>query len=256
MLIVIAKSAAALVLGGAVLAQQGNQQPRDTAPPAPSAQPTPADARRSTDPIVAPQDNSRVIDNDRQTYQAPQPAPRDPQGRAALGVTLTNGLQIQQVMPGSPAERMGLRPGDQVLSLNGQTFNSVDAFIDAVGSTPQGQQARIEFDRGGQRLTQSGSLGQWDQIFYSGSQMAGMGPQGSQTYSAMKFPNDGSLNQGQPASGQFFGDSCGGSFDGSSGGGYYGGGYGYDGYGNGGSGYNGWGRGFRRARWGGGGYYW
>jgi len=253
MLIVIAKSAVALALGGAVLGQQGNQSNPTPPPPAPSVQPTPAENQPRTNQSAAPRDNQqRIINNDQQTYQSPQAPAQGQQGRSALGVTLTDDLRIQQVMPGSPAEQMGLRQGDEILSMNGRTFNSVDAFIDAVGSTPQGQQVRVELDRNGQNLTQSGFLGPWDRIFYSGSQMAGMGPQGqgAQTYSAMRYPTDGSMNQGQPVDSQFDGSACCSPCAG------YGDGYGSGGYGY-GSGYaGGWGGGrLWRTAWGGG-YYW
>ncbi|HVJ66677.1 MAG TPA: PDZ domain-containing protein [Caulifigura sp.] len=254
MLIVFAKSAAALVLGGAVFGQQGNQPNRDVAPPAPSVQPTPADGAQRADRTIPSQDNQRhVIDNSRQTFQTPQGSQHDQQGRAALGVTLSDDLRITQVTPGSPAEQMGLRAGDEVLSLNGQSFNSVDQFIDAVGATPKGQQVRIEVDRNGRQMTQSGTLGPWDRIYYSGSQMAGMAPQGQgfQTHSAMRYPSDGSVAQGPPMTNdQFAGDACCDPCAGS-GGGWGGSGYNNSGYG--GYGYGGWGgRGSRRAaRWGG-----
>ena len=261
MLVVVSKSAAALLVGGALFGQQEDAR-RDVAPPAPTVdapQTPPTDNRNviqndQNDQNVTPSDNvdrPRAAEN--QTFQADQQsqrrqAPQDQAGRAALGVTLTDDLTISHVSPGSPAARMGLRAGDEILSLDGQTFDSVDAFIQTVGSTPANQQIRLEIDRNGQNMTQSGQLAGWDQVHYSGTHMAGMGYQqgglqhsGIQQHEAMRFPNDGVV-PGQ-AFDQFGGtaccDPCAG-FSGYGDAGFYGAGYGYHSY------YGGWDDGWDR----------
>ncbi|HVJ86035.1 MAG TPA: PDZ domain-containing protein [Caulifigura sp.] len=247
MLVIVSKSAAALLVGGALFAQQDAR--RDVAPPAPTVdapQAPPANNRNviQNDQNLNRSDNlSRPQDAGRQTFQSDQQsqlrqAPQDQPGRAALGVTLTDDLTISHVSPGSPAARMGLRSGDEILALDGQTFDSVDAFIQTVGSTPANQQIRLEIDRNGQNMTQSGQLAGWDQVHYSGTHRAGKGYQqggmqhsGIQQHEAMRFPNDGVV-QGQ-AFDQFGGtaccDPCAG-FSGYGDSGFYGagsGGYGY-----------------------------
>lgn len=280
MLLVVAKSVAALVVGGAMLGQQvdtadRNIQNQDVAPPAPSVTAPQQNVRSQVNDQrrEVQQDVDRSVErsgqniNQRQTFdqqraddqsraqQRPdnlQQGQQGQQGRAALGVTLSDDLTVTHVEPGSPAERMGLRPGDEVLSLNGQSFDSAQAFIDAIGSTPQGQDIQLEVDRDGQTMTQRGQLAAWDRIHYSGSHMAG---RGVQQHSAMRYSQDGSVAQGAPVDGSFAGnfaccDPCAG----------YGGGFdsGY-GYGHGGYGYGGWDGGWnhraarRAARRG---YYW
>jgi membrane-associated protease RseP (regulator of RpoE activity) len=306
MLMVCAKSAAAMVLGGALIGQQADQNRNDAnqdgAPPAPSIQADDdrsrasdqqrpennADAQRQRQDTQQAVDNQtrqnqnieRRTDDQRQTFQTDDQrdaaqrnqAERDQaqqnqrnqqqfdqQGRAALGVTLSDDLRIRQVSPGSPAEQMGLRAGDEILSMNGQTFNSIDEFIQTVGATPQDQQIQIEIDRDGQRMTQAGQLAAWDRVHYSGSRMAGMGlqhqgyssqglqhqgysDQGLQTHSAMRYPSDGVVQGGMAFDGQLAMDPC---CDPCAGFGGHGGGFGYGGYGWGGAGY-GWDGGWSR----------
>ena len=131
--------------------------------------------------------------------------------------------------------------------MNGQTFDTTDGFVQAIGATPQGQQVQIEFDRNGQRMTHTGMLATWDQVHSGtgGTQYGAGYSQGIQNYSAMRYPSEG-VAQGAPLDGQQFATDarcCAGGF--SDGGFGYGGGYGYGWD-------NGWGRrsARRAARWG------
>jgi membrane-associated protease RseP (regulator of RpoE activity) len=291
MLIIGTKWVAAAVVGGALVGQQ-NQDQRDrdpsAAPPAPSVSAPEGEnqgqERRQNDQATQRQQSNREdagLVNDRaqqqqldrrdsdqgrhvrdsqgqqQNLQQDQ-LQRGQEGRSALGVTLTDDLRVIQVMPGSPAQQMGIRSGDELLSFNGQQFDSIDAFVETVGSTSPDQEVRIEIDRNGQNLTQSGRLGAWDRVHYSsGTHMAGMGlqnqgmqhqgvqhgqpmMQGQQTYqehSAMRFDNQGVVDgqsQGQVIDGQSFGGACCDPCAGFAGGGFsdggWGGGYSYGGY--------------------------
>ena len=57
------------------------------------------------------------------------------------------GLAFLNSVPGSPAERAGLRPGDVVIAVNGIPTPDVDAFVDARGRRQDG--ATIRFLRNG-----------------------------------------------------------------------------------------------------------
>ncbi|MFN3927972.1 MAG: trypsin-like peptidase domain-containing protein [Pseudanabaenaceae cyanobacterium] len=58
--------------------------------------------------------------------------------RPRLGVTVnTDTLIIESVQPGSIASRVGLRPGDRLLALNGRRLEDVQELIDYLDSRPQ-----------------------------------------------------------------------------------------------------------------------
>lgn len=65
-------------------------------------------------------------------------------------------IQIQRVLPGTPAEQMGLRMGDDIVTIDGvsmTTLNQVQEYI----STRKGQQITVKVDRGGRVLALEGT---------------------------------------------------------------------------------------------------
>ncbi|HET9932322.1 MAG TPA: PDZ domain-containing protein [Polyangiaceae bacterium] len=75
-------------------------------------------------------------------------SPREVQAIA----NILGGVPILGVVPGSPAERSGLRYGDIVLSLNGVLTDSFEAFLSAHDLNHGGELA-IEVFRDGVRLS-------------------------------------------------------------------------------------------------------
>jgi hypothetical protein len=73
-----------------------------------------------------------------------------------------DGLHVLGVTPGGGAERMGLRAGDVLVALNGDSLaNAVDAAADlrrAVDSLPNGGALAFDVHRDGRALTMSGAL--------------------------------------------------------------------------------------------------
>jgi serine protease Do len=57
------------------------------------------------------------------------------------------GVIVREVVPGSPADQMGLRPGDIILSLNGRDIESAETFADIADGRPEAWQ--IVLQRGG-----------------------------------------------------------------------------------------------------------
>lgn len=71
---------------------------------------------------------------------------------AMLGLALKGGpVTITEVLPGSAAERAGLKPGDRVVAWQGTPLTQAAELIKAVRAQP-GQRVALGIERGGQRL--------------------------------------------------------------------------------------------------------
>jgi len=72
-------------------------------------------------------------------------------GQAFLGVQLDDRYDdsavVKAVYRGSPAEQAGLRPGDTIVSLNGQEVGSAHDLTDIVGDMQPGEQVRLQIAR-------------------------------------------------------------------------------------------------------------
>lgn len=62
---------------------------------------------------------------------------------ASLGMKDVKGVLINQVDPGGPADRAGLKSGDVILSLNGAPINDVNALRNQVASTSPGTDVNL-----------------------------------------------------------------------------------------------------------------
>ena len=71
----------------------------------------------------------------------------------ALGLTVDAGVVLSDVIPGSPAEKAGLAPGDLVLSLDGKPMENGRQFRINVYTRGVGEQAVVEVQRGSRTLT-------------------------------------------------------------------------------------------------------
>ncbi|RMF98609.1 MAG: PDZ domain-containing protein, partial [Gammaproteobacteria bacterium] len=62
------------------------------------------------------------------------------------------GVRVDSVVPGSPAERAGLKPGDVITALDGQPLADLAAFSAALKKYRPGDRVRAEIRRGADRL--------------------------------------------------------------------------------------------------------
>lgn len=124
---------------------------------------------------------------------------RNSANRAALGVRFHAGtgdnLTIGEVLPGSPAARIGLRPGDRIVSVNGQTYQDMNAFVDAAGALSLDEDAEIVYLRDGVEQTATARLAPWNSIY---------GGTAARTHTTLRpsFDNGAPLPAGVQAQGQ------------------------------------------------------
>ncbi len=66
-----------------------------------------------------------------------------------LGLSSARGVIVSQVQPSSPAERAGLKQGDVILALNGNTVSDPNSFRNEIAATAPGQTVTLRISRGG-----------------------------------------------------------------------------------------------------------
>ncbi len=75
-----------------------------------------------------------------------------PEMARRFGLKETQGVVVIRVQPASPAAEAGIRPGDVILELNGQTVRSVDQFQGLLKKMTEGSFARLLIKRSGHTL--------------------------------------------------------------------------------------------------------
>jgi PDZ domain-containing secreted protein len=89
-----------------------------------------------------------------------------PSHKAWLGVMLTSaddgGVAIDQVIPGGPAARAGLKVGDVVTKLNGVAIDNVDEFVKQVGDLLPDSKIELTVRRGAETESIAVKLGSID----------------------------------------------------------------------------------------------
>ncbi|HYI62426.1 MAG TPA: trypsin-like peptidase domain-containing protein [Acidimicrobiales bacterium] len=75
-----------------------------------------------------------------------------------FAITTPFGVLVSNVVPGSAAEEAGLRVGDVITSIGGQTAENADVLTEVVRSRAPGDQVEITYEREGQEDTVSATL--------------------------------------------------------------------------------------------------
>ncbi|MEE8198936.1 MAG: trypsin-like peptidase domain-containing protein [Thermoplasmata archaeon] len=75
------------------------------------------------------------------------------------GLKATRGVLVAEITAGGPAESAGLRVGDVILSLGGESLDSVGDLVDALRARKIEEKIEMEVDRNGQSLRIEATLG-------------------------------------------------------------------------------------------------
>ena len=89
-----------------------------------------------------------------------QVQPVDREIAASIGLRDAKGAIVGSVTPGSPAATAGLQQGDVILTFNGQPIEDSRDLTQKVGQAPIGRDARVEYQRDGQRRVANVRLGE------------------------------------------------------------------------------------------------
>jgi serine protease Do len=78
-----------------------------------------------------------------------------------LGVDQGPGVVVYQVLPGSGADRAGLRQGDVITALNGTAINDPNSFRNMIAATAPGSEVTLTMKRGGREQQVRATLGEF-----------------------------------------------------------------------------------------------
>lgn len=90
--------------------------------------------------------------------------------RAALGVTLSKsahggGVRVLKIVPGSPADKAGLKIGDRLVAIDDEPVTSYSELIRLIGESQPGGDLKMDVDRYGLEGTLHASLTRLPQVF-------------------------------------------------------------------------------------------
>ena len=76
-----------------------------------------------------------------------------------------SGVLVQEVQPGGPADKAGLKPGDIINSIDGRAIKDGDDLVNDVASRRPGSSARLGYLRNGQPMDTTVTIGDRDKVF-------------------------------------------------------------------------------------------
>jgi S1-C subfamily serine protease len=104
------------------------------------------------------------------TYRSASVTPVEvPNDHGFLGIryVFSNGVaQVDSVLPGTPAEAIGIRPGDHVLSVNGDAIDSANELQEVIFSARPGTRPTVVIERDGNAHSVRPQLISWPTVTY------------------------------------------------------------------------------------------
>ncbi len=83
----------------------------------------------------------------------------DPQIQQQFGITASSGAFVAQVVAGSPADQAGIRGGDVITSIDGQTVSAASDVSSIIQNDKPGQKISVQLQRGSNQMTVQLTLG-------------------------------------------------------------------------------------------------
>jgi serine protease Do len=88
-----------------------------------------------------------------------------------------NGVLVQQIQPGGPAEKSGLKAGDIITTIDGRSIKDGDDLVNEIASRRPGSSVRLGYLREGKEADATVTIGDRDKVFADlGSQQAEANP--------------------------------------------------------------------------------
>jgi serine protease Do len=75
---------------------------------------------------------------------------------------------VQQVQPGGPADKAGMKPGDIITSIDGRSIKDGDDLVNDIASRRPGSSVRLGFLRDGKPADATVTVGDRDKVFADG----------------------------------------------------------------------------------------
>jgi len=85
-----------------------------------------------------------------------------------------NGVLVQQVQPGGPADKGGIKPGDIIITIDGRSIKDGDDLVSDIASRRPGSSIRLGYMRDGKQSDATITVGDRDKVF---ADIAGKQPQ-------------------------------------------------------------------------------
>src|ERR1700739_3567477 len=76
-----------------------------------------------------------------------------------------NGVLVQQVQPGGPADKGGIKPGDIIVSIDGRNIKDGDDLVNDIASRRPGSSIRLGYMRDGKQGDATVTVGDRDKVF-------------------------------------------------------------------------------------------
>jgi serine protease Do len=76
-----------------------------------------------------------------------------------------NGVLVQEVQPGGPADKAGLKPGDIITTIDGRMVKDGDDLVNEIASRKPGSTVRLGFMRDGKQSDTTVTIGDRDKVF-------------------------------------------------------------------------------------------